>query len=265
MTVLSVRNNPSTGDIFSATITHPDNSILYILPVVFKSGTGVIGQIGRARKGGNIIIKDVREVNGKITIWVNPQEPPEGLTKYIILSRPDKFVKDISERDVERKSVLLKQYNMTKTIILDPPEKRNYYFTVYGEFKSKSGDIVDYSNGSEFLFKYGTKEKITYSISVSKKWSGERTLNLTFSSENKTFHMPEIDICTSTGFIPMFKEKANLIEKIPESDVNGNLSVNISLPRNTPKKTFVKAFLHDSSLTNSYELLMDKRSSPEIN
>ena len=265
MTVLSVRNNPSTGDTFSATITHPDNSILYILPVVFKSGTGVIGQIGRARKGGNIIIKDVREVNGKITIWVNPQEPPEGLTKYIILSRPDKFVKDISERDVERKSVLLKQYNMTKTIILDPPEKRNYYFTVYGEFKSKSGDIVDYSNGSEFLFKYGTKEKITYSISVSKKWSGERTLNLTFSSENKVFHLPEIDICTSTGFMPMFKEKANLIERIPESDVNGNLSVNISLPRNTPKKTFVKAFLQDSSLTNSYELLMDKKSSPEIN
>ena len=264
MSVLSIRNNPQTGDIFSGTFTYSDEKILYIIPVIFKSGTGIIGKIGRARKGGNITIKDIREVNGKITIWINPQEPPEGLTKYIILSRPDRFVKDLSERDAERKTVLIKQYLMNKTLILDAPENRDYYFTLFGEFKSKSGDIVDYSNGSEFLFRNGTKEKITYKISVSKKWSGERTLNLTFSSDNKTFHLPEIDICTSTGFIPMFKEKSNLIEKITETDVNGTFSINISLPRNTPKKTFVKAFLHDSSLSNSYELLIDKTSSPEI-
>lgn len=252
MQVLAVTQLPQNNGEYKGTFMLTGDGITYITPVVLKSGNATIGKIVTARKGVNIKIKDIRNENGKITIYLDPSEPPEGLIKYIILSRPDRYVKSMQENDVavERKTVLLKEYKNDErnSIILGAPEERDYYFTVFAEFKSGSEEGKDYSTGAERHF-INKKEKINYTIRVSRD-----KVFMTFSSDKRQFHLPAIDICTSINFMPMIPEIANLLDSIDEQDVDGRLTKEILLDKNTPRNTYLRAFLRDRSLSGSYEL-----------
>lgn len=243
----------------SGTFQYKGTDLLYVTPVIIKSGSAVFGAIARASKEQMLVIKRIAAVNDKINIYI---DLPKGATGFVVLYRFDQFPLDISDIKTVRKYIPLKQYQYNNALVLDSLEPKNYYFSVFAEF-ARDGE-KDYSPGADYLFRNAAKEVITYSINISKKLFGGSNVVMEFEAENKSFILPDIEIFSSIGNVPMYKASAALIFSIPSQPVNGSIKVSIPLPRGIEKDTYIKAFLKDETM-QSYQLKLKVKSSYKIN
>ena len=244
MNVLVVNKVTST----TGTFKYEGEDLIYVIPVVVKSGSAVIGTISRASKGETVKINNVSLVNTKIMITLNI---PKDATGFVVLFRHDQFPDDISDIKTTRKYIPLKQYQYDGGLIIDSNESDNYYFSIFAEFR-RDGER-EYSIGTDYLFSNISKIVITYAISVTKKLFGRRVVNLTFESESKKFKLPDIEIMSAQYRAPMFKKSGKIFYKIQEQDVLGSTTVSIPLA-GLPKETYIKPFLQDENLASKYIL-----------
>lgn len=179
---------------------------------------------------------------------------PKEATGFVVLYRFDKYPVDISDAKSIRKDIPLKQYQADSVLVINDLKKQNYYFSVFAEF-NRDGE-KDYSTGTIYLFSNASKEVITYSISVEKELFGlgKRNVKLDFIAEEESFVLPEIDIYSAVGNVPMFKESAKLFHSIQTQPVTGSLQVKIPLPKNIESETYIKAFLKNDALHSAYQL-----------
>jgi len=239
---------------------HNSTELLYVVAVVVKSGTAVFGTLSRASKGETFNIKTVRVVNGKISISL---EPPKGATGFVVLYRHDQFPTDISDTKTVRKYIPYKNYQLNSALLLDSPDEKKYYFSVFAEFK-RDGE-VDYSSGADYLFDNSAKVNITYSISVQKRIFGASTVVLEFEADQRSFTLPDIDIMSAVGNTPMFKASAQLFHQIPSQEVNGSVAIRIPMPNNLPRDTYIKAFFQDEAQQSGNQLRLKLKSNYKIN
>lgn len=245
MSALVVNKSSAT----MGTFKYEGDELIYVIAVVVKSGSAVIGTISRASKGGAVKINNASLVNGKIMITL---DLPKDATGFVVLFRHDQFPDDISDTNTTRKYIPLKQYQYDGGLIIDSNEPENYYFSVFAEFR-RDGES-DYSMGTDYLFSNVAKVTITYSISVSKKLFGGGTINLTFENENKKFRLPDIDVMSAQDRAPMFKKSGKTFHHIAAQDVNGSTTISIPLEKGLPRETYIKPFLHDENLAGRYVL-----------
>lgn len=245
MNGLVVNKTTSNQGIFK----YEGEELIYVLAVVAKSGSAVIGTIARASKGGAVKINNVSLVNGKIMITL---DLPKDCTGFVVLYRHDQFPNDISDVNTSRKYIPLKQYKYDGGLVIDSNEPENYYFSVFAEFK-RDGES-DYSTGTDYLFSNVAKQTITYSIRVNKKLFGGGTISITFESENRKYLLPDIDIISAQDRAPMFKKTGKLFYQIPRQEVSGNVEISIPLEKGIPRETYIKPFLRDENLSGRYVL-----------
>lgn len=238
------------------------SELLYVTAVVIKSGSAVFGSLARVSMGERVTVKGVRPVNGKIHIFV---DPPKDATGFVVLCRFDQFPEDISDVKTVRKYIPLKQYQMEGALVLDILDNKKYYFSVFAEFK-RDGE-KDYSSGTDCMFDNSAKVNITYAIAVSKKpaFFGGTSITLTFEADTGSFSLPDIEIMSAVGNVPLFKHTAKLFYPIPAQQVNGTLQVKIPIPDGMPKGTHIKAFFKDESAQAGNQLLLKPKSSYKIN
>lgn len=245
MSTLVVNKSSAT----TGTFKYDGDELIYVIAVVVKSGSAVIGTISRASRGGTVKINNASLVNGKIMITL---DLPKDATGFVVLFRHDQFPDDISDTNTTRKYIPLKQYQYDGGLVIDSNEPENYYFSVFAEFR-RDGES-DYSTGTDYLFSNVAKETITYSISVSKKLFGGGTINLTFESENKKFRLPDIDVMSAQDRAPMFKKSGKVFHQIAAQEVNGSATISIPLEKGLPRETYIKPFLRDENLAGRYVL-----------
>jgi len=228
------------------TFKYDGNGIIYILAVIPKSGSTVVGTIARASKGGSVKIKGINLINGKIMITL---DVPNDATGFVVLYRDDQHPTDMDDKIATRKYIPIKQVKFDGGLVIDSNEPQDYFFSIYAEFRS--GGDVDYSSGTDCQFSNVAKQTITYSVNVAKKLFGGGTFSITFESERKT-KLPDIDIMTSQGHAPMFKKSSTFLYEIPSQEMSGK-SVSVSIPMNgIGKNTYVKPFLKDESLADRF-------------
>lgn len=243
-TLIVSKTSDNTG-----TFKYEGDDLIYVVAVVVKSGSAVIGTISRASKGGTVKVNNARLVNGKIMINV---DLPKDVTGFVVLYRYDQFPEDISDTNTTRKYIPLKQYQYDGSLVIDSNEPENYYFSVFAEFR-RDGES-DYSTGTDYLFSNVSKEIIIYSISVNKKLFGGGTINLTFESENKKFRLPDIDVMSAQDRAPMFKKSGKIFHQIEAQETNGSVTISIPLKKGLPRETYIKPFLQDENLAGKYVL-----------
>lgn len=231
------------------TFKYEGEELIYILAVVVKSGSAVIGTIARASKGGAVRINNASLVNGKIMLTL---DLPKNCTGFVVLYRHDQFPNDISDVNTTRKYIPLKQYQYDGGLVIDSNEPENYYFSVFAEFK-RDGES-DYSTGTDYLFSNVAKETITYSIKVNKKLFGGGTIDLAFESENKNYILPDIDIISAQDRAPMFKKTGKLFYQIPGQEASGSVQISIPIEKGLVRETYIKPFLKDENLVGRYVL-----------
>jgi len=245
----------------SGTFQFKDEGRLYITAVVVKSNSAVIGAIDRASKGESVQIKNIVAVNNKINIFI---DLPKEATGFVVLYRFDKYPVDISDVQSIREDINIKQYQADSVLVIKDLKQQNYYFTVFAEFE-RDGE-KDYSTGMNYLFVNASKKVITYSISVTKKkfGFGENNVIISFEAGEESFNLPDIDIYSAIGNVPMFKPSAKLFHSIPAQPFTGSLKVTIPLPGEIESETFIKAFLKDDKLHSSYKLQLKVNSNSKI-
>lgn len=231
------------------TFKYEGEELIYVLAVVVKSGSAVIGTIARASKGGTVKINSVSLVNGKIMIT---PDLPKDCTGFVVLYRHDQFPDDISDVNTTRKYIPLKQYKYDGGLVINSNEPENYYFSVFAEFK-RDGES-DYSTGTDYLFSNVARQIITYSISVNKKLFGGRSVNITFECEDKKYILPDIDIISAQDRAPMFKKTGKLFYQISGQEASGNVQISIPLEKGLARETYIKPFLKDENLAGRYVL-----------
>ncbi len=243
----------------TGTFHHEGDEMFYVVAVVVKSGSAVVGAVARACKDGAVKIRSVTLVNGKIMIGV---DLPKDCIGFVVLYRYDQFPEDISDTNTTRKYISLKQFQYDSGLLIDSNEPKNYYFSVFAEFRT-DGER-SYSVGTDYLFSNVAKQIVMYSVSVNKKIFGGSSLVITFEGDKRTFVLPAIDIMSAVGVAPMFKKSANLFYQIPEQQVDGAVTVNIPLERGLAKETYVRAFLKDEALQGTYQLKLKLKSDLRI-
>ena len=245
MSALVVNKTSAT----TGTFKYDCDELIYVIAVVVKSGSAVIGTISRASKGGTVKINNASLVNGKIMITL---DLPNDATGFVVLFRHDQFPDDISDTNTTRKYIPLKQYQYDGGLVIDSNEPENYYFSVFAEFR-RDGES-DYSTGTDYLFSNVSKQTITYAISVNKKLFGGGTINITFESDIKKFRLPDIDIMSAQDRAPMFKKSGKVFYQIAAQEVNGSTTISIPLEKGLSRDTYIKPFLQDENLVGRYVL-----------
>lgn len=243
----------------TATFNYYGNDLFFVVAVVLKAGSAVIGAMARAGKGEVVKINDVREVNEKINIYI---DSPKDATGFVVLYRFDEFPIDISDTKTIRKYIPLKQFLHHASLTLESPEKKDYYFSVFAEFAR--GEYKDYSPAADYLFANSIKRSITYSIRVMKRLFGERTVTLSFEAEQQSFMLPEIEIYSMIGNTPMFKDAAQLFHTVSAQQVYGALEVKIAIPKGTHKDLYIKAFFKNEALQANNQLKLKVKSNYKI-
>lgn len=238
---------------------HNTGELLYIFAVAVKADSGMIGNVARASVAETINIKSVGAVNGKINIYL---DAPKDASGFVVLYGMEKFATDLSDTETVRKYIPIKQFLEHNVLILDGVKEQRYFITVFVEFKIDGEK--DYSAGTEYLFDNGKKEKITYSISVQKKLIGTNSVNLEFTGENREFVLPDIDIMSSVGNVPIFKASAQLFYQIPTQTVSGSAIFKIPLEKNLAKETHIKAFFTEEESSSRNSLSLDVKSNYKI-
>jgi hypothetical protein len=233
----------------TGTFKYEGEDLIYVIAVVVKSGSAVIGTISRASKGGTVKINNVSLVNGKIMMTL---DLPKDATGFVVLFRHDRFPDDISDTQTTRKYIPLKQYQYDGGLVIDSNEPEDYYFSVFSEFR-RDGE-ADYSTGTDYLFSNASKETIVYSISVNKKLFGGGSIHITFESGNKKFRLPDIDVMSAPDRAPMFKKTGKLFYQIQAQEVSGSVTISIPLEKGIPRETYIKPFLQDENLAGRYVL-----------
>jgi len=252
---LALNRISSTSAAFQYTV----NDLLYIAAVVIKSGSVIFGAVSRVSKGETVKINQISAVNEKIHIYI---DVPRGVTGFVVLHRFDKFPEDISDVQATRKYFPLKLYQHYSALVLDTLEPKYYYFSVFAEH-TRDGE-KDYSVGSDYLFSNVSKNVITYSIAVEKIIFGNSSVLLEFKAETNSFILPDLEVMSSTGKVPMFKTSANHFHTIPSQTVNGSVQIKIPLPKGLPHDTYIKAFLKDGSFASTNQLKLKLKSNYKI-
>ena len=256
----SMQRLPLTTKIGStATFQYKGADLFFVVAVVLKAGSAVIGATTRAGKGELVKINDVREENEKINIYI---DPPKDATGFVVLYRFDEYPIDISDTKTVRKYIPLKYFLHHKALIIESPEKKDYYFSIFAEFAR--GEYKDYSPAADFLFVNSTKRSITYSIRVTKRLFGENTVTIAFEAEQQNFMLPDIDIFSAIGNTPMFKDSAQLFHTVSAQQVDGELEVKIAIPKGTPKDFHIKAFFKNDALQANNQLKLKFKSNYKI-
>ncbi len=255
MNVLVVNKTSKTAGSFQ----YEGEELIYIIAVVVKSGSAVIGTIARASKGGSVKINQVSLVNGKIMITL---DLPKDCTGFVVLYRHDQFPHDISDVETIRKYIPIKQFHYDGGLVIDSNEPENYFFSVFAEFK-RDGES-DYGMGTDALFSNMGKETIIYTINLNKKLFGGGTVTLSFESQNKKFLLPDIDIISAQDRAPMFKKTGRLFYQIPAQEATGSVQVSIPLEKGLARETYIKPFLKDESLSGRYVLKIKVQSDHKI-
>jgi len=245
----------------SGTFELREDQKVYIAAVVIKNDIVFCGDVVPVYNRKSVKITYVSSVNGKINILI--ENLPQLAKNFVVLYRFDKFAKGMNDKEAVRKDIPIKQYMDDKALIINDSRSETYYFSVFVEFKE--GDNVDYSIPSNYVFVNKSKEIITCEISVGKKYYvGKNILKMVFSSKNKSFTLPDIDIFSTVGNIPNYKPSSKLFYSIQTQPVVDKLHVEIPIPKEIESNTYIKPFLKNESLQSLYQLQLHCNSNPKI-
>lgn len=224
-----------------------DNKKYTIIPVTIKHSTAVIGEACIAASVEKIQVKKAEIINSRLLIDI---KWPEEAVSVLVVYGENGYAKNIEDRKGQSvRNISRKQFQEDSGIFLKNIEQKDYYITLYSAYKV-NGELV-YSDGAQFLFSNKPKADIQYSIKVKGFFS--KQVEIIFTSENKEFTLPEIDIVSKQGSVPVYATSGVVAEHIEEQQVSG--SYKHTMPAGSfSKNSYIKVFFTDEKLYDSISL-----------
>ena len=224
-----------------------DNKKYSIIPVTVKGNTAVIGEKVIAVKIEKIKLKKIEIVNTDLRIDI---EWPEDAISVLAVYGQKGYAKNLGDRKGKNsRNISKKQFNADSSIVLKDIEKKDYYITLYSVCKV-NGELV-YSDGTQLLFSNRPKPDIHYTIRVKGFLSKE--VEVEFTSSASEFHLPEVELVSKQGGIPVYVHSGMVIERIEEQDVIGSYKL-IFPVKNLSRDSYIKPFFVDENVNDEINL-----------
>lgn len=225
----------------------PEQKKYSIIPVTIKHSTAVIGEQAIAAKIQKIKVEKVELVNSNLLMNI---EWPEDAVSVLIVYGDNGYAKSLEDRKGKSvRSVSRNQFLADGGLIIKNIEQKEYYITLHSTCKV-NGELV-YSEGTQILFSNKPKSDISYSIKV--KGFLSKTAEIEFTSKEKEFMMPDIDIISKQGSIPVYSTSGTVIEHIESRNVSGSYKVSIPVG-SLPRECHLKPFFTDEKLYEKISL-----------
>nr|WP_072537015.1 zinc ribbon domain-containing protein [Anaerococcus mediterraneensis] len=238
---------------------YKDDVPIYVVALAIRNQNASFGNICKIRKGEDVKIKDVRIVNDRVTIFIDPVKNASG---YLLLYNFDHPVFDIEDRSCQRTTISLGQFERDKAIFIENPQDRKYYIGLFAQFKEDSQ--IDYSAVSDYEFDNQAKVNISYEIKLEKSLFGKvKAAKIIFKADQKDFSLPAIEIRSQIGVAPIFKESAELLDTVEPREISGTYEHRIPATM-FGKNTYIKPFLKNDRDNSKYQLQIDLGSSLKI-
>lgn len=244
----------------AGTFQYEGGGPMYLSAATVKGSLAVMGTVARANWVEGVRIRKAGLVNGKIMLLL--EEVPGDSTGFAVLYRHDRFPADISDAEAERKYVPRKQFQYDSGLVIDSNEPKDYYFSVYAEYR-RDGES-DYSMATDYRFSNVEKETITYSIEVRRSLFGQKSVKMVFEGRDPAFQLPDIDIIAAQGGMPIYRESGTVFYQIPAQKASGSVQVSIPLEKGVAGETYIRPFLKDESLAERYVLRIKPKSDYKI-
>ena len=224
-----------------------DNKKYAVIPVTIKHSTAVIGEQAVAAKIEKIKVDNVELVSSNLLITV---KWPEDAVSIMVIYGDNGYAKSLEDRKGKNiRTIPKNQYLADTGLIIKNIEPKDYYITLYSVCKM-NGEMV-YSDGTQVMFSNKPKTDITFSIKV--KGLFGKTVEMEFTSSQKEFTIPAIDIIAKQGGIPVYATSGIVVEHIEEQQVTG--SFKFTAPVNSfPRESYLKPFFTDSKLYKEINL-----------
>lgn len=232
---------------------------LYVTAASVRSGFAVFGPLVRVGRGMSAAIRDIRAVNGRIQLFL---DAPREASGFAVLYRFDRFPTDPSDPQAARQDCTRREYAIHDAILLEGPEERTYYFTVFAWF-DRDGER-EWSSGARRVFHRAPRTVVTYAVFPARGLFGKRTVTLEFRADRRQFTLPETDVLSAVGAPPIFRDAASLLQTIPSQEVEGVLRVKIPLSGETPGDTYIKPVFRGEDAQAACQLRLDVRSNLKI-
>ena len=224
-----------------------DNKKYAIIPVTVKNSMAVIGEQTIAAKIEKINVDKVELLNSSLLI--NIKWPQDALSILIIYGEGG-YAKSLEDRRGKSvRTISQKQFQADGGLVLKGIEQKDYYITLYSACKV-NGEMI-YSDGTQVLFSNKSKCDITYSIKVKGLFS--KTVEVEFTSGERKFILPAIDIISKQNGTPVYADSGTVIEHIEEQQVNGSYKFTVGIG-SFPKGSYLKPFFIDEKLYESISL-----------
>ena len=239
----------------SATLTYNDQRPIFVFPAVVCGESAIVGKWCKISITEDVKIIDVTKVNDYLRIRI---EPNEKASQYLILSRKDRFVNDISEcnKDVKRKQVSIASFERDGVLKLNEGGEQDVYISVFANYGTPQEP--DYSEGSDYLF--CEEEIIKYSIISKKRWFAPPQFSVSFrSSSGNKFVLPKTYCRLGRDSVPL-AGAGEVIKMIDSREVDGEYVCELGcLPKE--KNLFLKAECEDGE---TVKLQLDESSNHQI-
>lgn len=232
---------------------------LYVAAVSVCGGAMMFGPVARASAGATVRLRDVREVNGALCVFL---DAPAEATDFMVLYRFDSHPVDIADGGAQRKQFTAQQLAHQGCLVLEAPQPQDYYITVYAG--RRDGTETDWGHGADWLYAGVPKTEINYDVKVQKRLFGTGDVELRFEGGPGAFTLPALEVMSAVGVPPMFKSAAQPFCSIPQQAARGSVTFTVPVPKDTPKDTYIKPFLRDDALQQRVILKMMDRTSLKI-
>lgn len=224
-----------------------DNKRYLIVPVIIKNNMAVIGEGVAAAKIEKVHVEATELINADLRINI---KWPEDAIQILIIYGTDQYSKNLEDRKGKTvKSISRRQYEADTGLYLRNIEKKDYYITMYSACKINGS--MTYSDGTNVFFSNRPKADIKYSIRT--KGFMNKQIEIEFTSSMSPFRLPEIDLVSKQGGVPVYITSGMVVEHIDEQTVEG--SYKVTFPANLiPRNSYLKAFFTDENINDEISL-----------
>lgn len=195
------------------------SGIVYILPVIHKNGTIIIGDMITSRS-----LPEVSSITHRVNndLAFLEWNWPSNIEEVAIVINEHHFIKSLHASKDDYVTLTKDVYNQKGYYELSMKE-RDYYVTIFTKIKSSDG--VSYSNGHHYLIVRTNTLNLTYEIRQKGMFSKRNTLHI--SAESVTW-IPDLILVMNESNVPTNKHQGEIILNIRSQKIYNEEVFNLS-------------------------------------
>ncbi len=223
-----------------------ENSMYYIVAVVEKKDSAVIGEKAYASREREMEVEDTKIVGKDLHIHL---KWPQNARAIVIRYRNDEYPQGMQDKASQKAYTRKHSFDKNSALIIKNIEKKKYFISLFAEMELE--DDILCTQETRLIFDNEEKPNIYYGIKIQESGfiiKQPKIIEIEFYSDKPVFILPDIEIYQAKNIIPLYKKQSKLLKEIKSQEVNGSYIVRIVADELIKEKNVgIKPFFKDEN------------------